>query len=159
MPLKVNSIDSGITSAVISAARMLPRKANSTATTSSAPSTRFFCTVRIALSTRVVRSYTVTALTPGGRLLLMAAICRSTARETLRLFSPISMNTVPSTHLPAVLRGGTGAQLAPELDAGEVADPDGLAGGRADEDLGPVHRAIAPARARCTRYCSPRRSM
>ena len=40
-----NSIDSGIASATISAARRLPRNTNSTATTSSPPSNRFFCTV------------------------------------------------------------------------------------------------------------------
>ncbi|MNU01212.1 hypothetical protein D3C72_2445460 [compost metagenome] len=56
MPLKVKSIDSGMTSAVISAARMLPRNRKSTAITRMAPSTRFFFTVAMALSTRWVRS-------------------------------------------------------------------------------------------------------
>ncbi len=56
MPVKVNSIDSGITRAVISAARMLPRNRNSTAITSTAPSSRFFLTVAMALSTSTVRS-------------------------------------------------------------------------------------------------------
>ena len=45
MPVIVNSIDSGMTQAVISAARMLPRIRNSTAITSAAPSMRFFSTV------------------------------------------------------------------------------------------------------------------
>ena len=56
MPVKVNSIASGITIAVISAARMLPKNRNNTATTSSAPSKRFFFTVAMAFSTRLVRS-------------------------------------------------------------------------------------------------------
>ncbi|MNV66194.1 hypothetical protein D3C71_1589360 [compost metagenome] len=56
MPVKVNSIDNGMTMAVISAARMLPRNRNSTAITRIAPSMRFFFTVAMALSTSVVRS-------------------------------------------------------------------------------------------------------
>ena len=56
MPVKVNSIESGITMAVISAARRLPRNRNSTAITSTAPSSRFFFTVAMALSTSTVRS-------------------------------------------------------------------------------------------------------
>ena len=42
MPEKANSIDSGMARATISAARRLPRNANSTATTSSPPSNRLF---------------------------------------------------------------------------------------------------------------------
>ena len=56
MPEKANSIDSGIARATISAARRLPRKANSTATTSSPPSNRFFRTVSMTWSTNSVRS-------------------------------------------------------------------------------------------------------
>ena len=44
-PQKANSIESGMATATISAARRLPRKANSTATTSSPPSNRFLRTV------------------------------------------------------------------------------------------------------------------
>ncbi len=51
----------------------------------------------MALSTRWVRSYTGTATTPAGRLRLMLSRRSATAWETLRLFSPMSMNTVPST--------------------------------------------------------------
>ncbi|MNN33900.1 hypothetical protein D3C81_1476780 [compost metagenome] len=65
--------------------------------TSAAPSTRLFLTVEMALSTRLVRSYTVIACTPAGRVRLISSSFRATARETSRLFSPISMNTVPST--------------------------------------------------------------
>ncbi|MNF97686.1 hypothetical protein D3C84_805230 [compost metagenome] len=56
MPVKVNSIDSGMTMAVISAARMLPRNRNRMTITRIAPSMRFFFTVAMALSTRLVRS-------------------------------------------------------------------------------------------------------
>ncbi|MNC59670.1 hypothetical protein D3C75_1094960 [compost metagenome] len=56
MPVKVNSIASGITMAVINAARMLPRNRKSTAITRIAPSIRLVLTVAIALSTKVVRS-------------------------------------------------------------------------------------------------------
>ena len=56
MPVMVISMESGITAAVISAARMLPSSRNSTTMTSSAPSSRFFCTVAMVLSTSVVRS-------------------------------------------------------------------------------------------------------
>ena len=56
MPLAAISIDSGITSATMSAAIQFPRSPNSTATTSNAPSSRFFRTVSIVASTRCVRS-------------------------------------------------------------------------------------------------------
>ena len=46
----VNSIDNGMTNAVISAARIFPRRANSTKMTRSAPSSRFFSTVEIVRS-------------------------------------------------------------------------------------------------------------
>ncbi|MNU10584.1 hypothetical protein D3C72_2578220 [compost metagenome] len=54
--MKVNSIDKGMIMAVISAARMFPRKTNRMTMTSAAPSSRFFLTVAMALSTRLVRS-------------------------------------------------------------------------------------------------------
>ena len=56
MPVMVKSIDSGMTQAVTKAARKLPRIRNSTTTTSSAPSSRFFSTVRTVASTSLVRS-------------------------------------------------------------------------------------------------------
>ncbi|MNT00579.1 hypothetical protein D3C72_1350160 [compost metagenome] len=97
MPVNVNSMASGITMAVMTAARILPRNRNRMAITNTAPSSRFFFTVLMALSTRTVRSYTVTACTPFGRLRLISSIFLSTACETARLFCPISMKTVPST--------------------------------------------------------------
>ncbi|MOA50693.1 hypothetical protein D3C78_1737480 [compost metagenome] len=56
IPVKVNSIDNGITIAVMIAARMLPRNRKRIAITRIAPSIRFFLTVVMALSTRLVRS-------------------------------------------------------------------------------------------------------
>ena len=56
MPVMVNSMASGMTQAVTKAARKLPRMRNSTTTTSSAPSSRFFSTVQMVASTRRVRS-------------------------------------------------------------------------------------------------------
>ena len=56
MPENANSIDSGIARATISAARRLPRNANSTATTSRPPSNRFLRTVSMTWSTSSVRS-------------------------------------------------------------------------------------------------------
>ena len=56
MPMAVISIESGITSAVISAARKLPSSRNSTTMTSSAPSAGSSPTVPIVASTSSVRS-------------------------------------------------------------------------------------------------------
>ena len=56
MPVTVINIDSGMTAAVISAARKLPSRKNSTAITSSAPSIRLVRTVAMVRSTRLVRS-------------------------------------------------------------------------------------------------------
>ena len=97
MPVRVNSIDSGITAAVISAARTLPSSRNSTTTTRIAPSTRFLATVRMVRSTSEVRSYIGSARTPAGRLRLASANRAATACETSRLLAPISMKVVPST--------------------------------------------------------------
>ena len=67
IPAKVNNMDSGITQAVISAARKFPKNKNRITMTRIAPSTRFFCTVLIARSTKSVRSYTVSIITPLGK--------------------------------------------------------------------------------------------
>ncbi len=56
MPANANSIDSGIASATMNAARRLPRNANSTATTSNPPSNRLRRTVSMTTSTSSVRS-------------------------------------------------------------------------------------------------------
>ena len=56
MPLKANSMHSGIPAAAINPARRLPRKMNKITTTSSAPSQRLLRTVAITSSTSSVRS-------------------------------------------------------------------------------------------------------
>ena len=97
IPVIANSIESGIAHAVMMAARTLPRNRKRIAMTSSAPSSRLCCTVSIVASTSVVRSYTVFATTPAGSVRLTSSMRAATRRETVRLFSPISMKTVPST--------------------------------------------------------------
>ena len=72
MPVAVISIASGMTSAVMSAARKLPSSRNSTTMTSSAPSARFVATVSIVASTSSVRSSTVWARMPGGSARLIS---------------------------------------------------------------------------------------
>jgi hypothetical protein len=56
MPENANSIDNGIASATISPARKLPKKKNTTAVTSRAPSQRLLRTVAITWSTSLERS-------------------------------------------------------------------------------------------------------
>ncbi len=97
MPVMVISIDSGITAAVINAARRLPSRINNTTITSNAPSSRFLLTVAMALSTKVVRSYTASAIIPSGRELLICSSFCATSRATVREFSPINIMAVPST--------------------------------------------------------------
>ncbi|CZH23965.1 Uncharacterised protein [Legionella pneumophila] len=97
IPVMVNSMDRGITMAVISAARTLPKNKNRMTQTNSAPSSRLFFTVLIVAFTSKVRLYTVTASTPSGSVLLISFILAATRSDTVRLFSPISINTVPKT--------------------------------------------------------------
>ena len=97
IPVKVNSIDNGITQAVIKAARKLPKKINRITMTKIAPSTKFFWTVLMALFTKLVRSYTVSISTPLGKVSWISLILLSTAWATVRLFSPIIIIAIPST--------------------------------------------------------------
>ena len=97
IPNPVSIIVTGMTAAAISAARILPSSRNSTTMTSSAPSVRFFATVRIVESTRAVRSSTGCTTTSGGSEALIAFSRSATAVATLRLFSPIRMIAVPTT--------------------------------------------------------------
>ena len=124
IPVMRMSIDSGITAAVMSAARQLPSSASSTTTTSSAPSKRLVATVLMVRSTSIVRSYTVSAITPSGRERLTSSSFAATRCDTVRLFSPNSMNTVPSTDLLAVLSRRAGAQLLAQQHFGNVLDAD-----------------------------------
>ena len=97
MPAALSSIVTGITAAVISAARTLPSMRNSTATTSSAPSARFVATVLTVLSTSTPRSSTDLASMPGGSVRATSARRLSTAAATVRLLPPISISAVPTT--------------------------------------------------------------
>ena len=97
MPVIVINMANGITSAVKKAARKLPKRTNSTTMTRSAPSNRLVWTVCKVLSTNLVRSYTAVATIPSGRLALISFSFSPTAWATVRLFSPINMNTVLMT--------------------------------------------------------------
>ena len=134
MPIAVISMDSGMTSAVISAARKLPSSRNSTAITSSAPSARLLVTVPMVASTSWVRSSTVVTSMPGGRDGAMARSLASTAEETVRLLAPISISAVPTTtSRPFSL--ALPVRVSPPIDTlGEVADPDRHAAAGRDDD-------------------------
>jgi hypothetical protein len=69
MPKKVPMIDTGTASAGMSVARQLCRKMNTTRKTSTIASTRVWTTSSIEASTKGVVSYTMSARTPGGKLL------------------------------------------------------------------------------------------
>ena len=56
MPVMVKSMDSGMTMAVMIAARTFPSRSSRTTMTSTAPSKRFFFTVSMVASTSLVRS-------------------------------------------------------------------------------------------------------
>jgi hypothetical protein len=66
MNVIAKSIDSGITAAVITAARMFRRNTKRTTMTRMAPTVRLWRTVSIVASTSFERSYTVFATTPAG---------------------------------------------------------------------------------------------
>ena len=97
MPVMSISMDIGITIAVSRAARTLPSITNKTTTTNTAPSSRFFCTVAMVLSTSTVRLYTGSAVIPLGSVLLISTSLAETASETLRLLPPSNMTAVPNT--------------------------------------------------------------
>ena len=97
MPITANRNDSGITSAVIAAARMLPSSRNSTTMTSSAPSVRFLATVLTVELTSTLRSSTGSATMPGGSERLTSVRRSAAASATVRLLPPAIINAVPST--------------------------------------------------------------
>ena len=154
MPVNVNSMDKGITIAVISAARKLPSSKNSTATTSAAPSIRLVATVRMVLSTKMVRLYTAVATTPCGKLRLISSSFLADALETVRLFSPININTVPSTTSSPFC---VAAPLRNSLPINTSATSLMRTGtpGRLPSTISPISSRLLTCPGSRTRYCSP----
>ena len=97
IPVIVISMASGMTAAVISAARRLPSRRSSTATTRVAPSRRLRPTVSIVASTSRVLSSTVWTSTPRGSEAEMRLSSASTPEATVRLLPPTSIRAVPIT--------------------------------------------------------------
>ncbi len=97
MPMTANRKLIGIIKAVIAAARMLPSSRNNTAMTSSAPSVRLVATVLMVAFTRALRSSTVTASIPGGRVGRICSSRSPAAWATVRLLPSAIIRAVPST--------------------------------------------------------------
>ena len=91
------SSDSGIAEATISPARKFPRNRTKTRTTISAPSTKFVSTVRIARSTKFVRSRKGSTIISGGSDFCIVTIFSLTRFTTSAEFSPFSIITIPPT--------------------------------------------------------------
>ena len=121
-------------------------------------------TVAMVRSTSCVRSYTAWIETPCGRLLLDVVDLRAAAaRATARLFSPISMNTVPSTTSSPFCVAAPVRSSVPFAHRRDVADADRHAVAPVEHDGLERVRGRAPGSARapatagrCVR-CSPRR--
>ena len=107
----------GWPSATISPARMLPRKANRTATTRSAPSSRFVSTVRITRRTRVARSWSGTMRTPSGRdgCELLHRLARA-GRHLERVLAGQHLDEADHGLAPAVDRGDADPEHPPHAD-------------------------------------------
>ena len=137
MPEKANSIDSGMASATISAARRLPRNRNSTATTSSPPSNRLLAhrvdDVVDQLGAVVDRSRPSTF---GGSVALISSSLSFSAQVTSWLFSPMSMKPRPSTTSPLPSAVTAPRRISwPICHVGHVADADRHAVLGRDDDV------------------------
>ena len=163
MPVIVSSIDSGITSVVTSAARMLPRRANSTATTRSAPPNRLLRTVAIVLSTRrraVVDRFELQAFRQ--RQIDLLELRRSRARHDAAVLAHQHEHGAEHDFL-AVHRRGARAQILPDRHFGQIADRDRRAVAASRSGSGASRRASRSGRARArdigcrSARCSPRR--
>ena len=97
MAVAVMSMESGMASAQMKAARTFPSRNSSTTITRIAPSARFFCTVAMVASTSFVRFSTVFARTSCGSERCTVCIFASTSAATVRLFAPSSMMAVETT--------------------------------------------------------------
>ena len=125
MPVAVISMATGMTSAVMIAARMLPSSRNRTAMTRSAPSARFFATVPIVASTSCVRLSTVLTSMPGGRVRAISVMLRVDGGRDRAAVLADQHQGGADHDLLAVLAGRAGAQLAPDPHLGDVADATG----------------------------------
>ena len=161
IPVTVISMESGITAAVISAARMLPSNRNNTAMTSSAPSMRLVRTVAMVRSTRLVRSYTGWIEHALRQTLLNLRDSRSRgSRHRAAVFADQHDHGAEHDFL-AVLRGGAGTQLLSFAHRGDVANPnrhavaaiqhDGLRAPRCPAPGSARAPAVAARCARCSR--------
>ena len=98
--ITAKSMDKGITEATISPALKFPRNKIKTKITIKAPSSKFFVTVPIALSTNLPLSIKASATTPSGNVLLICTILSFTLSTTALEFSPFNINTKPETISP-----------------------------------------------------------
>ena len=89
--------ESGMASATMRAARQLPNRRSRTTTTSTAPSKRLCFTVSIVRSTTSLRAYWMRISRSAGSFLPSSLSFSSTRLLMMRLFSPTSIITVPST--------------------------------------------------------------
>ncbi|MND97644.1 hypothetical protein D3C80_899680 [compost metagenome] len=97
MPMTANRKLIGIIRAAMVAARILPSSRNRTTMTSSAPSVRLRATVEMVALTRALRSRTVTASIPTGRVLRTCSRRSPAAWATVRLLPPAIIRAVPRT--------------------------------------------------------------
>ena len=158
MPVMVISMVSGMTAAVISAARRLPSSTNSTTITSSAPSSRFVADRgdgAIDECGAVVdrgRDHSVRQ----ARIDLLQS-CRGTTRNGAAVLA--DQHEHGAEHdLVAVLGRRAGAQLASLHDLRHLTQPDRHAVAMGDDDVAKSSGAPTWPGTRI-RYCSPLRSM
>ena len=98
------SIASGITDATINPALTLPKKSTRMNITISAPSSRFFSTVLMALFTIFVLSRNGSIFTPSGKFFSICAIRSFTALITVDEFWPFSIITTAPATSPSSLK-------------------------------------------------------
>ena len=95
---------SGITDATINPALTFPKKSTRMNTTISAPSSRFFSTVLMALFTILVLSKNGSILTPSGKFFSICVMRSFTALITLEEFCPFNIITIAPATSPSSLK-------------------------------------------------------
>ena len=141
IPVMVNSMEKGMTHAVISAARMFPSRRKRTTITSTAPSSRFFLTVSMVRSTRVVRSYTVLAIESLGQAAVDFVHLQGHAARNVPAVLSHQHEDRPQHRLLAVHGGGPGAQFLADGHFGHAIQVDGNAFMMADDHAPDVVQA------------------